>query len=614
MRARTIALAAASLTTLVAAAVVAPRAALAFTVTSFGPERWQAADGELGFRVGAIVEDFEDTTLAPGIAYLVTGTTPVMGSGRAFVPALPATFDPAGDQFGSVFAPAAWDGTRVVIGTYDNQSHAYTDRASWGKLAFSFAGGAARVGFSIEQMQRASTLMVNGVAVGAIGTVAGTTSIALGSGRNGYLVVAAGLGERIYEVALDNGGNGDGWGLDHLLYEPAASPAVAATLFASNDLSGAVYRYTIARGIAPVPAGSIAAPSANGLAVRGSTGELFVSDFAGATISRFLSPAGTPRANGRITGLAGAMFVEELRFVDDELWVVSSDLAGSATPAPLLRVAFDAQGAASVAGTVADGMTAANRGMLWNPVTRELFVSQCCASSSVQRLRVAADHTVTALPAITSADLRNPHGMVMTAWGELVVTSDDLDALARFAFDAQGAPVPNGTITGNGLAHPVGLAIAPWGEIFAANQSTGTISRFTFDAARAAVANGMVGTPPGPMSATSRLDWLAITEAAGAACAPVGSPACGGGGDAGASDGGGGGAGGGTDGGVGDGATGGGGGGGGAGGSGGSKSGAGGCGCRAAGNAGGAFGWIAVAAIAAAAARGRRRRREKRSF
>jgi hypothetical protein len=300
-------------------------------------------------------------------------------------------------------------------------------------------------------------------------------------------------------------------------------------MFLSDGISSAVYRYEVRPGADPVlndtvtvaaPGGTGIQSTAAGMAMS-SAGELFVADLSTGGIFRFLSPLGTPMANGSAV-VTGIVNPEEIRFVDDELWVPNVTLACSTTPESIVRVAFDAQGNASAAGTVTTGSVGANRGMLWVPATRDLYLSQCDPVDAIQHYRVAADHTATALTAITGNGLYNPHGMVLTPWGELLVANAGLAvspgmALLRFTLDSQGNATANGTIPGNGLNLPIGLAFAPWGELFAVNQGTGTISRFTFDSAHAAVANGTFHIPGPTVPQAGGLGWILIVPGASSA-------------------------------------------------------------------------------------------------
>ena len=305
-----------------------------------------------------------------------------------------------------------------------------------------------------------------------------------------------------------------------------AGDSDVATMFLSDGISSAVYRYEVRPGADPVlndtitvtaPGGPAAQQTATGMAMN-ADGELFVANYSSGSIFRFLSPLGTPVANGSAV-VTGIVNPEEIRFVDDELWVPNVTLDCSTTPESIVRIAFDAQGAASAAGTVTTGSVGANRGMLWVPATRDLYVSQCASVNAIQHYRVAADRTATALTPITGSELNNPEGMVVTSWSELIVAnsgpaSNPGTSLLRLTVDAQGNATQNGLISGNGLNFPVGLAFTPWGELFAVNEATGTISRFTFDATHAAVPDGVVDIPGPTVTSEGGLAWILIVPGA----------------------------------------------------------------------------------------------------
>ena len=288
---------------------------------------------------------------------------------------------------------------------------------------------------------------------------------------------------------------------------------ITAVMYLPDSLANQIYRYTIAPGVDPVLTATIPLDKAAGAALR-STGELFVASYTNTgIISRFLAPAGTPVANGTIMGL-GIAFPQEMRFVDDELWVLNTaDHACTTEPQSIVRVAFDAQGAASAAGTITPGLIGANRGLLWVPATRELFVSQCHPVNALQHYRVASDHSVTVLPAITGNGLHNPHAMVLTPWGELLVVNAYDNDILRFTVDAQGAATANGTLVENGMNLPVGMAFAPWGELFVISQGMATVSRFSFDAAHVATASGKFDTNTPVIAQQYGIAWVVIAPA-----------------------------------------------------------------------------------------------------
>ena len=264
--------------------------------------------------------------------------------------------------------------------------------------------------------------------------------------------------------------------------------STAATLFVPDYLAGQVYRYTIRPNAEPVINATIVAPSATAVALS-SAGELFVAGNSTETIYRFLSPFGLPTAHGVITGVGlgwvSPMGVEDSTFVDDELWVTDPGNSN------VVRLSFDSQGQATVAGTL-DGL-AMSGAILWDPTKRIVYITQSFTGTTIWHYRVAADHSLTELPPITGVP--HPESMVVTAWGELLVGNFETNTVSRFLIDAQGNATSNGTITGNGLSSPAGLALAPWGELFVSNENVRTISRFTFDSAHQAIANGVFAVP-----------------------------------------------------------------------------------------------------------------------
>jgi hypothetical protein len=276
-----------------------------------------------------------------------------------------------------------------------------------------------------------------------------------------------------------------------------------ATIFVSDALNGYVYRFNVTPNTDPVLTATITAASATGLAI-GPTGELFVAQqTAAGSILRFKSPLTTPTPNGTIVGV-GATYLFSLVVVDNELWGDNTGNDGcSSDPQSIVRLAFDSQGVASAVGNVTTNLIGANRGMLWVPAVRSLYVTQCTPTKTIQHFQVATDHSVTALAPITGNGLDNPHGMAVAPWGELLVANAGANqapngpatapgtTLLRFTLDAQGNVTPSGTIQGNGVYIPLGMAFAPWGELFVVNCGTSSLSRFTFDSSHAAVPHGV---------------------------------------------------------------------------------------------------------------------------
>lgn len=199
----------------------------AFQVSSFGPQSWGAPDASLGVE-GFLIEDFEDTTLVPGLELQLDD-----------LPAstvLANTFTPEQDAFGTVFRGGNWDGQRVLLNTLGNVSGDYGSDAHWRRLTFRIPAGTRSFGFSLEQMQSSVLLRVNGKPLGGLGTVA--PNLALDGERNGYVRIDARAG-LIYTVELDNEGGGwpgDGYAFDHVAIAPPSAPVAGCDpcLFANG--------------------------------------------------------------------------------------------------------------------------------------------------------------------------------------------------------------------------------------------------------------------------------------------------------------------------------------------------------------------------------------------
>lgn len=287
-----------------------------------------------------------------------------------------------------------------------------------------------------------------------------------------------------------------------------------ATLLVADSLNGVVHRFAIEGDAQPALIDTISAPDATGLALN-AAGELFVARCSAAgEIRRFLSPLAEPEANGSIVEI-GTQYPQAMSFVDDELWVANASYNACDTgPQSIVRLAFDGNGVADVAGSV-DGLIGANRGMMWSAQRRELFVSQCYPVNTIQRFEVDENHAVTPLPSIAVAG--NPHGMVLSKSGELIVALAGSPvggtSLARFTLGSDGSATSNGTITGNGINVPIGLVFAPWGELFVVNQGDASLSRFTFDNAQQAVPNGNFALEVATQAGFAGVGWTLIAPA-----------------------------------------------------------------------------------------------------
>jgi hypothetical protein len=90
--------------------------------------------------------------------------------------------------------------------------------SNWGDVTFHFADGASSVGFSLQQMELATLVRINGRPLGWLHDKIN------GPDRDGYVRVDAEPGETIFSVTIENGSagpNGDGLAFDHLAFNPA---------------------------------------------------------------------------------------------------------------------------------------------------------------------------------------------------------------------------------------------------------------------------------------------------------------------------------------------------------------------------------------------------------
>ncbi|MBL8069127.1 MAG: PEP-CTERM sorting domain-containing protein [Armatimonadetes bacterium] len=216
-------------TTLVCAGVAALSACAhaGFNFTGFGPSQWGASDATLGVS-GYTVEDFEDVNLVSGLQ--VTIASPNGGYGPSST--IPNTFNPFTDStFGTAFqfgGGGAWDGSNGLINTRTNREFPYSETGSWGFTTFTFAGGASSVGFSVQQMDLQTTVLINGNPVGLLDVLAGWS---VNGQRQGYVRIDAFGGDQINSVTVANGSNGtfsDGLMFDHVAFNPVPEPATMA--------------------------------------------------------------------------------------------------------------------------------------------------------------------------------------------------------------------------------------------------------------------------------------------------------------------------------------------------------------------------------------------------
>ncbi len=215
---------------------------------------WGASDGVLGLNAASVIEDFEDTTLAPGLSVTVSNGA----GGYGPTATLPRTFDPrptslgGDDAFGNAFynfcgstaCSSIWDGGHVLLNTNNNNSMNYGTAVPWSDVTFNFAGGTKQVGFSLQQNENPINVYVNGA---FFGTLPGAS----GGGRNGYyrfdITPSTGPGDiwtaPITTMTLD-GTTGDAWTIDHLAFTAAVPEPGSWALWAVGlvGISGSLLR------------------------------------------------------------------------------------------------------------------------------------------------------------------------------------------------------------------------------------------------------------------------------------------------------------------------------------------------------------------------------------
>lgn len=194
----------------------------AAAAVAFGPAQWAASDADVGVS-GYVIEDFEDVTLAPGLAVHVL---PPTLSGYGPTTTLPFTFDPAtDDQASNVFVGSAWDGQHSLVNRPFVPITSYANDGGWSDVRFLFSGGVTSVGFSIQQAE-ANVIINLDLGKGYEPFLDSSSLLAASAGRVGYLRIDAAPGEVIFGVELDNqAGNHDGIAYDHLAFQPVPLPA-----------------------------------------------------------------------------------------------------------------------------------------------------------------------------------------------------------------------------------------------------------------------------------------------------------------------------------------------------------------------------------------------------
>lgn len=176
------------------------------------PSIWGVDNTALGV-ANAIFENFEDTSL---VAPLSIGWESTSGN---ITPSntLPRLFNPnTDDAFGAAFQTGVWDGTHCVISGKGNQSFSYSDGTRWGDIIFYFSSPQQRVGFSVQQMEGPTRVMINERDIGDFAALSGLGAL---GGRQGFFRVKSVGGANINSIRFANsrvGIFGDGLAFDHL--------------------------------------------------------------------------------------------------------------------------------------------------------------------------------------------------------------------------------------------------------------------------------------------------------------------------------------------------------------------------------------------------------------
>lgn len=129
-----------------------------FTVLSFDGSIWPRSDSDLGI-TGFIIEDFEDTNLAPGLQIQLSDSTLNFGPTNT----LPLIFDPVADDPNAaiLFASGVWDGSGIFLNRANAIPLGYLD-FGWGDTTFFIDTGATSFGFSLQNMELTAELQING--------------------------------------------------------------------------------------------------------------------------------------------------------------------------------------------------------------------------------------------------------------------------------------------------------------------------------------------------------------------------------------------------------------------------------------------------------------------
>ncbi len=187
----------------------------------FGPSAWFSTNADLGL-LGAQFEDFETKTMVSGVQVKFQTVNGTYGPSST----LPNTFNPANDPFGNAFVTGTWGGTRTLVNTQDNLSHAYNEKDSYGDIEITLPIAAQSVGFAMCDMEQPVSIFVNNEKIGSTNNLRSTNQLVFSTTRNGFIRIDAVGGTPIQTIRLTNQRAptfSDGWSIDHLAWLPAGA-------------------------------------------------------------------------------------------------------------------------------------------------------------------------------------------------------------------------------------------------------------------------------------------------------------------------------------------------------------------------------------------------------
>lgn len=196
------------------------------TIVNFiDPDLWGQPDEVIGLG-GGLVEDFEDTALAPGLFIEISDTDGnFTGAGSSTLPNLcdPVNGDPHGDSFNT----GVWDGSHVLVNTEFNEIINYGSQ-DWRPVAFYVPEGTSWIAIASQQVTINHFLYVNDERMDRLETL----GFQLSTGPNGVMIVRSGNPNTLIH-SVSFGGRGDAFTVDHVVFAPPGSLSTQAATLSS---------------------------------------------------------------------------------------------------------------------------------------------------------------------------------------------------------------------------------------------------------------------------------------------------------------------------------------------------------------------------------------------